>query len=49
MSAPAATVAPRVALVVPTLNAGPQWRDWLAAYGRQSLKPNTRHLTIRIA
>jgi len=39
MSASAATVAPRVALVVPTLNAGPQWRAWLAAYGRQTLKP----------
>jgi len=30
----------RCALIVPTLNAGPRWREWLEAYGRQSLKPD---------
>ena len=27
------------ALIVPTLNAGPQWREWIEAVGRQSLRP----------
>jgi rhamnosyltransferase len=26
--------------VVPTLNAGPAWNDWLAAYARQTVKPD---------
>ena len=28
-----------VALIVPTLNAGAQWREWLNAFARQTLKP----------
>ncbi len=27
------------ALIVPTLNAGPQWREWIEAVGRQTLRP----------
>jgi rhamnosyltransferase len=29
--------APKLAVVVPTLNAGPQWAEWLAAWRRQTL------------
>ncbi len=27
------------ALIVPTLNAGPRWREWIEAVGRQSFRP----------
>ena len=33
---------PRVGIIVPTLNAGPRWHEWFAAYSRQTFKPDVQ-------